>query len=613
MGLAGTYGDEFNVLGHQLGVLGSLSYSAGRDTKRSQDNTYALDPLLTPETEYRTVSSTATVLWGAIANTSYRINDFNSVSLRTMYNRSAENTTRYYEGYNWAWNTNLENTRLDYVERGMFVASIASSSHLNFLGGSTLDFRFNYSRANRDEPDRREYTYEEVGTGTESKWLLTTRSTDLGLTRMFGSMQEDGRGPELNLTVPFKQWSGLDAKLKTGVSYLNKDRDSRWRRFAYKTPSFSGDRLDSVLALSPGQYMNDEMIAGQVSRGFVLSELTKQDTDSYIAHQELTAGYLMADVPLDTKLRAVLGARVERSNMRVRAYDIFRQLPDSSLTRAHLDNTDLLPSVNLTYGVNDATNLRVGYSSTVSRPDFRELSRQNFYEFIAGYPEMGNPDLKRSRIHNWDLRAETYPGANALCAVSLFYKKLVNPIENSIVGGSVPTKMPINAHSGYLRGLEAEARLGLGTVRPALDPFAVTANVTLVKSRTDVTGEGVATSSKPPLQGQSPYVVNLGLYYASAKGETTGAILYNVFGRRLDRLGIQGLPDIYEESRNSLDLTVSKNYRLVKFKLAVENLLDDEVRFEQKQPSIPRGDAPASRLVYGSQRGRSVSLSISNG
>jgi hypothetical protein len=612
-GFSGTYADELKVLGRQLGLLGSVSYSGARETRQSEDNTYLLDPLLELDTAYRTVSSTASVLWGGIANTSYRLNDFNSISLRTMYNRSAENATRYYEGHSWTWNTDLRNTRLGYVERGMFVASIASSSYLSFLGGATLDLRFNYSRADRDEPDRREYTYERVNVGSGSKWLLTTRATDLGLTRMFGTMQEDGRGPEMNLTVPFKQWSGLEGKFKTGLAYQNKDRDSRWRRFAFKTPSFAAGALDSILALGPGQYMTDELIAGRASDGFVITELTKQDTDSYLAHQDVSAAYVLGDVPVSSRIRAVVGARVERSSMRVDAYDVFRQLPGSSLSHARLENTDVMPSVNLTYLVSEATNLRLGYSLTVSRPDFRELSRQNFYEFVEGYPEMGNPGLKRSRIGNWDLRAEAYPGANSLCALSLFYKQLQDPIENSIVGGSVPTKMPINAHRGFLRGFEAEARLGAGAVHPALDAIALTANMTLVKSETDVTGLGVATSSRPPLQGQSPYVANLGIYYSSAKGGTTGALLFNALGRRLDRIGIQGQPDIYEEPRHSLDFTLSRNSRRAKIKLAIENLLDGEVRLDQRQPAIPRGDEPRSRVVSVSRRGRSVSLSISNG
>ncbi len=165
-------------------------------------------------------------------------------------------------------------------------------------------------------------------------------------------------------------------------------------------------------------------------------ELTKQDTDSYRAHQNVTAEYLMADLPITSRLRFVGGARVERADMRVDAYDIFGQTPDSLLSHARLDNTDILPSLNLTYSLSGQMNLRFAYSSTVSRPDFRELSRQNVCRFVGGYPEVGNPKLKRSRIHNWDVRCETFPSLNELVAVSAFYKKLIDPIERSIQGGS---------------------------------------------------------------------------------------------------------------------------------------------------------------------------------
>lgn len=614
VGLSGTFADEWTVLGRALGVLGSLTYSGSRQTTRSDDNIYLLDPLLKPDATYHTTSSTSSVLWGAMANGSYRLDDFNSIAVRTMYDRSAENTARLYEGYNWTWNSGLRNTRLAYVQRGMFVGSVSTTSFVTWLNGATVDLRFNYSRADRDEPDRREYTYQEVDGDTKSIWRLTEQSLDLGLTRMYGEMNEEERGPELSVTFPFRQWSGLDAKLKAGAAYRNKDRDSRWRRFGYKTPVMAAAARDSMLALSPEQYMNEGAIAGRTADGFVLTELTKQDTDSYRGHMDVRAGYVMMDLPVTGKLRAVAGGRIEHATMDVRAYDIFRLLPDSTLARAHLDNTDFLPSINVTYAASGSTNVRLAYSSTLSRPDFRELSEQNFYDFIGGYPEVGNPDLKRARLRNWDLRVENYAGANAFCAASAFYKTLLDPIENSIVGGSVPTRMPVNAHSGYLQGGEVEARLGLGVIRPFLAPLGISGNLTLVKSETDLTGLGVGTSSQPPLQGQSPYVINLGLFYASPHGGTTGGVLYNVFGRRLDRIGVQGLPDIYEEPRHSLDLTLSRALRVAKVKLSIENLLDGEVRFDQKQPAgVPRGDAPASRVVYQSHRGRSVSLSISNG
>ena len=559
------------------------------------------------------MSSTASVLWGALANASYRMSDFTTVWLRTMYNRSAENETRYYEGYNTDWDAATQTTRFDYVSRGVFAGSISSSTHIKQLNGASLDFKFNYSRADRQEPDRREYTYEERISNGKSIYALTTRNADNGLTRMYGDMQEEERAPEVNLTVPFKQWSGLDAKLKSGFLYKNKDRDSSWRRFGFRAPSFSNSDVDSLLSQAPESFMIDELLTGDQATGFVITELTKQDTDNYRGHQNVTAWYLMGDVPVTSAVRVVTGARVEHAVMKVDAYDIFNELNHDQLAHAKLDNTDVLPSVNVTTAINDATNLRLAYSSTVSRPDFRELSNQNLYDFVGGYPEVGNPKLRRARIQNYDVRLETYPGASEVAAVSFFYKEMKDPIERSVQGGSVVTYMPINAKSGYLRGAEGELRVGLGRLASGLTPLGLSVNYARISSETNISGFGVDTKSHRPLQGQSSYVLNTGLFYSTAEGGTTASLLYNISGRRLSGVGVYGLPDIYEEPRSVIDMTIAHNLRGAKLKLSLENLLDDEVRFEQKQAAVPGLTEAKSLLTHSSREGRSISLSISGG
>ena len=218
-------------------------------SSKGDENVYESDEgILIPKTAYKVTTSQATRLWGAIANASYRLNDFNTTSIRAMYNRSAEDEVRFYEGENRDSGRPIRNNRFDYVERGLFSGSLATSSYLTNLGNAKLDLRYNYSHAVRSEPDRREYNYEltrdyvivdEEIVDSLDVWRLSTRSASLGLTRMFGSSEEDERTPEINLTVPFKQWGRLDSKLKVGGLYRNKDRDSSWRRFNYNAPSLT--------------------------------------------------------------------------------------------------------------------------------------------------------------------------------------------------------------------------------------------------------------------------------------------------------------------------------------------------------------------------------------
>ena len=67
------------------------------------------------------------------------------------------------------------------------------------------------------------------------------------------------------------------------------------------------------------------------------------------------------------------------------------------------------------------------------------------------------------------------------------------------------------------------------------------------------------------------------------RGESDEAnLLFNRFGRRISEVGVQGQPDVYEESFNSLDFLwrhrFGEDWRVT---LRLRNLLDPEVQFTQ--------------------------------
>lgn len=87
------------------------------------------------------------------------------------------------------------------------------------------------------------------------------------------------------------------------------------------------------------------------------------------------------------------------------------------------------------------------------------------------------------------------------------------------------------------------------------------ANLTYSFSKVTLSGTtsgGQATSVNRPLQGQSPYLANLGLQYNSKKGEWSGSALYNRIGQRLSLVGNQDFADIYERPRNQVDFQLAK-------------------------------------------------------
>lgn len=609
MGLAASYGDEIQVLGEPLGFLGSVSY-----TNTSSYN----DAVLTTyenagedvRSSYDTATSESASLWGAIVNTSYRFNPFHTLNVRTMYNRSAEDEVRVANGFTTDTNRNMETTRYQFVERGIFTSSLGMNHFVSPLFGATVDWKVTYANAERNEPDRRQLAYEEIGdiivideepVDTVYSYQLTNR---LRPQREFGEMTEDDRGYEAALSVPFRQWSSLEAKVKTGFQIKNRDRSFSWRRFAYELPSLTGTGVDrdSVFAQPADDLLTVENIGGpnDRTRQFWLRENTG-DKDSYLASQDVDALYMMFDLPLTSRLRTVFGARAENATM---TNDTYNQFTGVQSSEAKLDNDDVLPSLNLIYSLNDASNLRAAFSKTVSRPDLRELSDFYLEDVVTLISEVGNPELKRALITNYDLRWETYPGTQEIFAVSAFYKEFEDAIERSVLLGSAPVIKPVNAKSASLYGAEFESRFGLGRLRPGLSSISATANLTVVESEAELDeSTGVQYSSKRPLEGQSPYVVNAGFYYSSDDGKTNGSILYNRFGRRLSRVGLLETPDIYEESRGALDLQVARSFRTFRLKLTAKNLTDEESRFAHDGAGV----------TSLSKNGRAFAVSISTG
>src|SRR5262249_41871498 len=141
---------------------------------------------------------------------------------------------------------------------------------------------------------------------------------------------------------------------------------------------------------------------------FRFSEAPPTD-NSYDGDQKIYAGYLMADIPftmMGNQLRVVGGARLENSQMNVHVF----HTADRYISSEH-QNNDLLPSVNLTYAVTGQANLRMAYSQSVNRPEFRELAKTSWFDYVNYELVYGNPDLERSLIHNYDVRIEVFPEA----------------------------------------------------------------------------------------------------------------------------------------------------------------------------------------------------------
>jgi TonB-dependent receptor len=300
---------------------------------------------------------------------------------------------------------------------------------------------------------------------------------------------------------------------------------------------------------------------------------------SYAASDLLMAGYGMVERSLGRRVRVIGGARIERSAVIVDAEPTIGRA-----VRSEPAYTDLLPSLGIKLALTEAQALRLSASRTLARPEYRELAEIQYREVIGGENVIGNPDLRRTLIQNYDARWEWYPAPGELLSVALFVKDFHDPIERIYLATSGTRVVTfLNAEGARNYGVELELRKGLGSFIEPLSPLTVFANATIMHSEIRVGEAGVGTGSAArAMVGQAPYVLNAGLTYAAEGDGASATILYNVVGRRIASASEPPLPELYEQPRRLLDLALRFPLSAgVSLKFDARNLLDSPHRVTQ--------------------------------
>jgi outer membrane receptor protein involved in Fe transport len=596
------YGNQVSMFGRDLGFVASLSQGNGFNRYDYFERSYIDgNPEVVLKDDLDAVRSVSQSSLGGLVNGAYRLNEANTVRFNANYTRTSHDEVRFREGSIDSDDEIIRETRLRFIQRGLLATSAGMDHTLRWLGNTEVDWRYEYSEAERDVPDLRSYQYELITQGGDSRWQLQGGAAAKQPNRWYESSKDYDRNAKIDMTVPFTQWGGLESKFKVGYASKNKDRRSEQRRFYFAAPQTSN--ID--LTLPVDQILADENIGGSTAeQKFALTEWTRE-VDGYTASHEIDAYYAMVDIPLAQRLRLVGGARVEESRQEtITVHRLWADVYDPDI--GLIEETDVLPSANLTLALGANTNIRAAYSSTLNRPDLRELSAGEWDDSDKNRKFLGNPELSQAELRNFDLRWEYFPSSDELLAVSGFYKDLVTPIEYVTfvaTGSNDPLYQPVNASEGYVGGVELEARIGLDRVTSTLNQFGVSGNLTLIDSNAKLPeGVGSQEDGDRPLTGQSEYMVNGSAFWASAGGSWNSALQYNVFGRRIDAIGVLDTPNVWEEPRDSLDFTTTYRWGGASLKFSFENILDSPVRFTQGGQETERREL-----------GRSVSLSVGYG
>ncbi len=608
LGLGVSYGNEFQVGGRGLGLLASVTY----DNKVTRQDDIVERVLAgsadggiadAPEVDYRGERTIQSVALGGLLNVSYEVSPTNRISLNTVFNHLMDDASRVYQGFNLDSSTDQRNYRLQFLTQTMGNVQLQGEHLLMGLGDTKIDWRAGYTRSRRYEPNTREVLYRESGEGR----FLFDNFIQSG--SVFHQDQDDtGWNGGLDVKMPFEM-NGDAGTVSFGGAFDRKDRETFSRRFRYLP--LPGGIIDSdVRELEPNDLFVPEHITPD---GFEIIEATFR-ADNYEARERIGAAYAMFDGSVARSLRLQTGLRVERAEQFVQPFDLFGD-GANPIDPAELNNTDLLPAVNLTWGLGYDMNVRFGASRTLARPQLRELAPFAFADFAGGYLVTGNPTLVRSRIQNYDTRWEWFFNPGSVIAGSVFYKRFDNPIEVIVLPSSELIKTWGNSDAADNYGIELEFRTPLEPLSSSLRNFTFNTNLTLVQSEVQtgssvsyyIVGSGpidlAVVDKNRSLQGQSPYVFNAGLTYATLDGRLLATGLVNSFGRRIDAVGGQATPDIYEEARWTTDVVIE--YQFVsglRAKFAASRLTGSKYEFTQ-----------GGELLRGWDAGRNFSLSFSYG
>lgn len=359
---------------------------------------------------------------------------------------------------------------------------------------------------------------------------------------------------------------GKGQSIKGGYMFQVKDRLYDARLFSIYLPKDNA----SLRLLTPDMIFAPENFGdGSVNSTLFAFDAIKGKTFRYMANTILNAGFLQFDNEITKSIRVVWGLRVENYDQLVGSVKKW----DERHTYSKV--TDYLPGVNATFKLNQKTNIRLSGSQTVIRPELRELAALNIYDFELNASVQGNPNLKRTKVTNLDLRYELYPRAGETFSLGVFYKYFNDPIESLFEPGTggASTFNYQNADKAEAFGAELEIRKRLD-FSDLLKNFTFQGNFSYISSKVKDT----ALKIDRPLQGQSPYVINIGLLYDLEEKGFNATLLYNQIGYRIANVGKveDGFPDIWEKGRPLLDLQIAQKVFKKKgeVRLSISDLLN---------------------------------------
>lgn len=369
----------------------------------------------------------------------------------------------------------------------------------------------------------------------------------------------------INLAYNSQLGNDINALWKAGAQYRRKERGNRYYSYIFN-PSDISQKLD-------GNGF-DQFAAIDWTCKTPYSQASQLNYDS---KEHIGAAYIKTTLKSRWgELNA--GVRAEHTNQIYTMLQKFRNMGQVG----EQSYWDWLPSASIKWTPTKKMNVRLSYYRSINRPGFYEIVP---YQIMGEeYQEKGNPNLKRARIDNVDLRWEWFPSATEQVLAGVFYKYLQDPIEQVFVAadgklgsGADAYYMPDNLGNAKNYGFEID-------VVKYIRHFGIKANYTYTHSTITTTKreykEGSAeyktgVTQTRPLVNQAPHTANLSLLYKDTNYGWNAQLAASYTGTKLALVSPFKDADQWDKAMFGLDFSMEKKFPCgVSVFLKANNLLD---------------------------------------
>lgn len=492
-----------------------------------------------------------------------------------MYVRTNSKGVRYNNSVNTEYissdsYTQDDETRSLSQTQSIFATHIKGTHHLT--KDFTVDWAGIFSQAKSEDPDRvylsLTNTIQSADGVDGSLWsgnknILKTMPKNME--RRFQHNTDKDWAGYINLTYNTQLGNDINALWKAGVQYRRKERGNRYYSYNF-TPTDISQKLD-------GNGF-DQFATIDWTCKTPYSQASQLNYDS---KEHIGAAYIMTTLKSRWgELNA--GLRAEHTNQIYTMLQKFRNMGQVG----EQSYWDWLPSASLKWTPTKKMNVRLSYYRSINRPGFYEIVP---YQIMGEeYQEKGNPNLKRARIDNVDLRWEWFPSATEQVLAGVFYKYLQDPIEQVFVAadgklgsGADAYYMPDNLGNAKNYGFEID-------VVKYIRHFGIKANYTYTHSRITTSKreykEGSAeyktgVTQTRPLVNQAPHTANLSLLYKDTNYGWNAQLAASYTGTKLALVSPFKDADQWDKAMFGLDFSMEKKFPCgVSVFLKANNLLD---------------------------------------